>query len=172
MERLDLTNTRYGTWTCIEYRGNKKWLCRCDCGNEKEVETGNLRNGASSKCRKCVAADGYSAAFNDLFSRYRRSAQQRSLAFCLDKTLFEKTISLPCYYCGQPPSQIWERLGQYKSKVIYSGIDRTDNTFGYLPTNIVPCCKRCNIAKRSFSKEDFIAHAIRIADYQRSNVAG
>lgn len=26
------------------------WLCRCDCGNEKKVSRGNLKNGSTTSC--------------------------------------------------------------------------------------------------------------------------
>ena len=29
------------------------WRCRCDCGNESAVDSGNLRNGNSTQCRRC-----------------------------------------------------------------------------------------------------------------------
>lgn len=166
MRKLDLTGQEYGTWTCLEYRGDKKWLCRCICGQEREVATGNLRNGFSSKCRECVSADGYSAAFNDLFARYRQSAKQRNIEFDLNKALANLMFRLPCNYCGTPPSQIWQRPQIFKSLVVYSGIDRVDSSKGYISTNIVPCCKRCNIAKRNFTQADFINHAKQIAAYQ------
>lgn len=30
--------------------GNLRWLCRCDCGNEKIVAMGNLKNGNTKSC--------------------------------------------------------------------------------------------------------------------------
>lgn len=40
-------------WTVIEYKGNRKWLCRCECGNEKEVNTQCLVKGTSKDCKEC-----------------------------------------------------------------------------------------------------------------------
>lgn len=40
-------------WTVIEYKGNRKWLCRCECGNEKEVNTQCLTKGTSKDCKEC-----------------------------------------------------------------------------------------------------------------------
>lgn len=53
---LNLTGQRFGLWTAISpgsrtYRGwSTHWLCRCDCGTEREVVTGNLRRGLSTSC--------------------------------------------------------------------------------------------------------------------------
>lgn len=48
--RIDLTNKRFGQWTVLEYLGNKKWKCRCDCGVIRDVAGNDLRNGKSTGC--------------------------------------------------------------------------------------------------------------------------
>lgn len=53
-KRLDLTGQRYGRWLVLSealQRGdNRFWNCRCDCGTEKPVQMGTLRNGTSISC--------------------------------------------------------------------------------------------------------------------------
>ena len=39
---------------------------------------------------------------------------------------------------------------------IYNGIDRLDNNEGYLPSNVVTCCKICNRAKHSLTVVEFL----------------
>lgn len=52
----DLTGMRFGRWTIIKKFGKKDknksiyWLCRCDCGKEKEVLSFSLFNGDSTSC--------------------------------------------------------------------------------------------------------------------------
>lgn len=51
----NITDQRFERWTVIEYRGKKEpaaqmWLCRCDCGKEKEIQAGNLFSGKSVSC--------------------------------------------------------------------------------------------------------------------------
>lgn len=41
---------RFGEWEVLSYEGNKKYLCRCSCGNEKLVFRENLLNGSSTSC--------------------------------------------------------------------------------------------------------------------------
>ena len=52
--RIDLTGQTFGSWTALEpgytSSGKTGWLCRCACGKERVVETGNLRSGASTNC--------------------------------------------------------------------------------------------------------------------------
>ena len=52
----DLTNKRFGRWTVL-YKTDKKtknrtniWHCRCDCGNEKDVDSYTLKSGQSKSC--------------------------------------------------------------------------------------------------------------------------
>ncbi len=46
---------RYGMLTVVERAGNTswgnaKWLCKCDCGELRIVQGGNLRSGNSTNC--------------------------------------------------------------------------------------------------------------------------
>lgn len=50
----DLTGQKFGYWTVIKKMPNKKnriyWLCRCDCGTEREVISTQLICGKSTSC--------------------------------------------------------------------------------------------------------------------------
>lgn len=54
--RIDITGQRFGKLVALYpiYSGNKnehtKWHCKCDCGNECDVDLGNLRQGFSKSC--------------------------------------------------------------------------------------------------------------------------
>lgn len=51
---LDITGKQFGKLTAIKRVENKSgktyWLCRCECGNEKEVQTSHLTRGLISSC--------------------------------------------------------------------------------------------------------------------------
>lgn len=51
---IDLTGQKFGRLTVIRRAENKGksvcWLCKCDCGNEVEVRSADLRNGMSKSC--------------------------------------------------------------------------------------------------------------------------
>lgn len=47
---IDLTGQKFGKLTVLEYIGNKKWRCECDCGNIKDIYSNNLRNGLTRSC--------------------------------------------------------------------------------------------------------------------------
>ena len=55
---IDLTGKRYGSLTvekiAVDEPGKKKkWLCKCDCGNEIIVTSSNLVSGRTSSCKIC-----------------------------------------------------------------------------------------------------------------------
>ena len=52
----DHTGERYGHWLILR-RGTKPkyWLCRCDCGEVREVNIDNMKTGKSTNCIKCQA---------------------------------------------------------------------------------------------------------------------
>lgn len=51
---LDLTDQKFGKLTAIERlpsrNGKTYWLCKCECGNRTQVQTGHLRSGAIISC--------------------------------------------------------------------------------------------------------------------------
>lgn len=49
-KQKDLTGKQFGRWTVISFVGNKRWLCKCTCGTEREVVTSSLTSGASKSC--------------------------------------------------------------------------------------------------------------------------
>ena len=55
---LDITGKRFGSWLVIrkteKIKSGSYWLCRCDCGTEKEVNSYTLRKGKTQSCG-CVA---------------------------------------------------------------------------------------------------------------------
>lgn len=48
--QYDLTGKQFGRWLVKEYVGKEKWLCICECGNQKIVKGRNLRSGESKSC--------------------------------------------------------------------------------------------------------------------------
>jgi len=166
LSTVDLAGRSFCKWTVVkkeETTGVARWLCRCQCGAERNVLSNNLLKGVSNGCG-CgrtpynKLSQGESAA-NSLFHNYRRGAKSRGLVFELSKELFIAMIRQDCNYCGIPPKQVMKTKS---SMLLYNGIDRVDNNLGYLPSNVVPSCKKCNETKRALSKEEFFRWIISI----------
>ena len=86
--------------------------------------------------------------------------------FKLTKNDFELLTKKNCYYCGGVPNNIQKAL-KGKEIYVYNGIERVDNTRGYLSKNCVSCCKKCNSFKLNTSVEDFLNHIKKIYEYKK-----
>lgn len=53
----DLSGKKFNMLTAIEYDGNQKWKCRCDCGNIAYVRSDSLKNGSTTSCG-CILSKG------------------------------------------------------------------------------------------------------------------
>ena len=47
---IDRTGQKFGKLTAIKYVGKSKWLCKCDCGNEKIIFVGHLTTEHTQSC--------------------------------------------------------------------------------------------------------------------------
>jgi hypothetical protein len=146
------------------------WLVSCDCGMEKQVLSTKLVSGKTRSCgcrrysRESELYKGESG-FNTILRTYRRSAKMRQLEFSLSPEHFKELTSSNCSYCAAPPTKFAHGTkGQSKeyTTYIYNGVDRIDNTLGYIPSNCVSCCTICNIAKHTMSISEFRAWINRV----------
>lgn len=53
--KIDLTNQKFGRLTVLyevpkRKNNNIYWHCKCECGNEKDIRGGDLRNGSTQSC--------------------------------------------------------------------------------------------------------------------------
>ncbi len=155
---------KYGRWTVInqfihpEYK-KTFFLCQCDCGNIKEVNSHVIRVGHSKSCG-CLNIENLSlkpgeASFNRLYEKYYRNAEKRNLEFSLTKEQFQHFTSQNCFYCGIEPKQTHKSDIRHNGIYYHNGIDRYFNDIGYIVENCVPCCFICNLAKYTLSFEEF-----------------
>ena len=164
-----MTGQRFGRLVALARvpsmrRGITLWRCRCDCGRETVVRYLNLgRITRSCGCLRVEAAKVRERKKNHpthggVLSYYLRNAKTRGISWSLTPDQFTTLVTSPCHYCGCAPVERW-----LKGKmVMWSGVDRVDNTRGYEPGNVVPCCRHCNSAKGSRSVEEFNEWAHRV----------
>lgn len=46
----DLVGRAFGELTVLEYVGNYKWMCKCSCGNTKQIRGSDLTSGRTKSC--------------------------------------------------------------------------------------------------------------------------
>lgn len=141
-----------------------------ECGNEfKKLAVNNINiKYCSDECRKLVANRANKnnrklmkekISGNEInhkntilirkYKSYKQGAERRGYQFNLTFDKFSEYFQKPCYYCGNEIKTI--------------GLDRVDNSVGYVDNNIVSCCITCNKMKLSNSSIEFINHCKKIA---------
>ena len=148
----------------------RRWLCKCDCGNEVSVLGHNLKSGNTKSCGclpKQSRLPNNRGVINHIILQYKRHARDRGLAWGLSYEDVEHLIQQPCFYCGTINSN-HKVTKNCKEGYDHNGIDRIDSFVGYEPNNVVPCCKICNYAKSNLTKDDFINWAIRVAEHSKA----
>lgn len=160
----------------------RTWNCLCDCGSNKIVirrecniiyGKGSCGCNLSAHLKKIhVGNINPNAAFDCVFDIYKRSAKVNNRDFNLSSEEFKKLTSDNCFYCGEKPSKIKDGYKniKYKNSVyIWNGIDRVDSTKGYIKSNCVTCCSKCNVAKKDMSFDDFISWVNKIYNNLKDN---
>jgi len=156
------------------------WLCICDCGKTKEIRSSCLVRGHTKSCGclrgekaaingMVVKLDFPLASQRTLFRLCKRRSKKIDHIFNISFDDFITIIRGSCYYCGQKPSNIYRLKGS--GDFLYSGIDRAENSKGYTLENVVPCCKICNFAKGTLSKNEFLDWVKKIYIHQKGKMS-
>jgi hypothetical protein len=160
----------------------ERWLCKCDCGNEKIAKESYLKCGTTKSCgclKKEKASINYSKAIKSnmvyksakvaaAYSIYKNSYLDGNLTFEQFYELSQKN----CIYCNKLPSQVAiitndpnNYIDKTDENFIYNGIDRINNNLRHISMNCASCCKECNYAKSNRTREDFINWAYRVYNH-------
>lgn len=171
---------QFGRLTVSAFHGYDKhlhriWRCECECGKEVYPCTGNLTSGNSTSCG-CLASElrklptgrspkgklgiGVSAK-NSTLMHYKVSARRRGHVWNISDAEAEVIFSSDCHYCGCNPCH-YTKTKKMNGGFTYMGIDRVDSSLGYEPGNVVPCCRRCNVAKNDMREEEFYLWVERV----------
>jgi hypothetical protein len=162
--------------------GSVIYLCRCDCGGSVYKSRAGImaakayrnhcgcltknsrgRSGGTSLNQPHIVVESFGKAMRHRFTTYVRNAEVRGLKWELSIDKFLILTKGDCSYCGSSPSQTHKVPGS--AVFVYNGIDRIDNTLGYIDFNCVSCCGICNSMKGILSKEEFLKHCKVIANY-------
>lgn len=146
------------------YTPHKSSLCK-KCDNKKVVNSkcptrvhyNNFYKKSPEAVKLLITGNG-----NGRYSHNKAHAKHLGRSWTLTKEEYHILIQKPCEYCQFP-----------LNKSGY-GLDRLDNTKGYELSNVVPCCKECNVARNSnFTPEEMkltVGPAIRAIKLARTNV--
>ena len=101
------------------------------------AKTNNLINRYNSKSKKYVD--------------YKQNAKKRNYDFLLSEDDFNDIILNQCYICGKI-----NRYDKNNKLIHHNGIDRFDNTIGYVKENCRSCCSVCNYIKKNYKYDNLM----------------
>lgn len=164
--QVNLSERVFNNWRVLglshrENGGMWYWDIECtNCGYKTKRFTHYVKE--SKGCVKCQLKAKGEAGLNKVMGCYKDSAKNRNLSFELSKEQFRKLTSSPCHYCGCGPSitKCTNGWGDY----VFNGIDRLDNSKGYVVENCVACCRTCNRGKGAWSYDFWVSHIKRLAE--------
>jgi group I intron endonuclease len=117
---IDLTGQKFGRLTVIEYMGSNRyrvsmWLCKCDCGKEKTIHGGHLKDGSIKSCgclkRECGGA----------FKHGHSRIGERSITYQRWQNMIDK--------CSNLNNISYENYNKIKIKICYRWSNKNPRGF-------------------------------------------
>lgn len=176
----DLAGMQFGRLTATSYIGkiagktHGYWECKCSCGVVKNIRTQSLlrNHNPSCGCRKKEvdkvrpAIPFGEAVLNKLYNQSRRNAQIKNIFYELTKEEYRNIVQNNCIYCGELPKENWNPNSN--GYFLGNGIDRVNNSVGYVLNNCVPCCGVCNVMKMTNTVDEWLSHMVKILEHYNS----
>jgi hypothetical protein len=166
----DLTGQKFGRLIVLERRGKDKhrnalWLCKCQCGNEKEIKTICLKNGDTKSCG-CLNLEriqemgrnnwaGHEEINGHYWSEIRKSARERNLDFNIDMETAWNIFLSQNKQCALSGQKLFFAKSHQKN-VQTASLDRINSNLGYSTDNIQWLHKDINISKSTLEQNEFI----------------
>lgn len=165
---------KFNRLTILSYsHSDKRWRkwynVKCECGSEKVVMGSAMKSGNTKSCG-CLSKEVKAnrrismnhSEITAIILGYKRHAERRGFKWELTRSDVEELVKKNCFYCDSKPNNVKKTKNSIGNGLVYSGIDRIDNSKNYTKENSVPCCKICNYAKSDMDLKEFQYWAIRI----------
>ena len=140
----DLTGMKFGKWTVIKRNGSDKhgkalWLCRCECGTERNVLGESLNSGKSNNCGRGRCHKGMSGKdhpnYNPNLSDEERHNRRKTNEYREWAKDVKEQANYTCDCCG-------ERGGKLHSHHLDDW--HTHEDLRYAVSNGVCLCESCH----------------------------
>jgi len=141
---------------------SKCYVCRCFCGKELVLTDYQLYTKSPKSCGCWRGLPPGRTVKNKHYGKYLNTAKRKKLVFSLTQDEFDKLVTAPCFYCGREPYRII-RSEDNKFPLALNGLDRMNNTKGYIKGNVVSCCPQCNTMKMDYPVLDFYKSILNIS---------
>jgi hypothetical protein len=137
-QRIDITGQRFNWLTVVKHQAGTKWLCVCDCGTQKVVESLTLRQGKTKSCG-CKRPELISA---NLTTHGMTNTPTYRSWISMRRRCYDKTHPQFRYYGGKGITVCKRWKDSFENFMSDMGerpdgktIDRVDSKKNYTPTN-------------------------------------
>lgn len=139
---------------------------KCNSISDTRAEEYRRRNGLCLKCKWQENSDKLQlnrdvevVCSNIILNRLNGRYSKKGLFCNLNSDDLLNILKSNCHYCGSKPSNIYNYVQKFfKYEFAYNGVDRINSKLGYIYGNVLPCCKKCNLAKSDMEYNEFIEH--------------
>lgn len=152
--------------------GKSYWLCKCQCGKEKEIAKASLIRGLTLSCG-CYQIEKAYRGCGDVSGMYwkttRNGAARRNIEFNITvEDMWNQFLKQEgkCIYTGLQLT-LTKRYNRCRNQT--ASIDRIDSSKGYTKDNIQWVHKDINRMKQEYEEEYFIKMCQLVADKSREN---
>jgi len=169
----DIIGQKFGNLTVIQgplditeesswKKKQRKWLCKCKCGNEVIRVTNQLNKGTATSCgcqskERIIKLNTQNCRpYEWIYNNLKRCAinNQKPINLSFDDFLIF-TNTNRCHYCNDTIE--WKPRNSKKNYSNCYYLDRKDNTKGYSIDNCIVCCSLCNLTRHiRFSYEEML----------------
>lgn len=173
--------SKYNKWTVLKEvprrdqmgsktRGEKVFLCKCECGTKRQVLSYNLRKAKTKSCgcdlpkgQKHARWKGYGEISGNYWNQINHGASERKgRSYSLEFTITAKYAwelflkqNRKCSLSGLPIAI--KLTSNSKTRFEHTAsLDRIDSRIGYVEGNVQWVHKEINMMKRTMSQERFI----------------
>ena len=179
----DISGQRFGKLIALNYvetiNRTRRYLCQCDCGNQKVLMRKLLVRGDTTSCgcewirsnSKHHSWKGYEDMPLEFFTNIRRGAESRNLEFDIKiEDIYNLLISQnrKCALSGLDLK--FSKTRKNRTLQTTCSLDRIDSSRGYVNGNIQWVHKRINIMKNKLLDKDFIYFCLMVSNKNKNRI--
>jgi len=175
-----LTGEKFGLLTVLKQVENNgrtgktsaKWLCQCECGNQKEIIGRSLIRGATKSCGCRLNSKmwkGYGKISKTYWNSIMRGANRRGLKVNITiKYIWDKFLKQngKCALTGEEIN-IFSNYSEKRHEHTAS-LDRIDSNKGYVKGNVQWVHRRVNLMKSNMTDLELINWCKKIVSHNKN----